>query len=237
MNHREELEALVELARLGNMRQAAERLGIAQSTLSECVTRLETLYGASLFERGRRGSQATVYGRIVIEAAERALRVMREAEREIGLVKGSASGRLAIGGEPGLIEPVLVPAIVQGLAAFPDLRYRVLALDSDTLVQEVRDKRLGASSACVPTPDQRPEIEELGLSGSCPSCARSPLSAAGPLQPRKHALSVVQGPARVSSYVASPTNSAWKWAAPTVAGRGHRQRLRRRRAIVRRPTD
>lgn len=197
MNHREELEALVELARLGNMRQAAERLGISQSTLSECVTRLETLYGASLFERGRRGSQATVYGRIVIEAAGRALSVMREAEREIGLVKGSASGRLAIGGEPGLIEPILVPAIVQGLAAYPDLRYRVLALDSDSLVQEVRDKRLEFFVGVRPdAATSGLEIEELGLSGSVPFVRRGhPLSAAGPLSLGEiMRYPVVQGP-------------------------------------------
>ncbi len=142
MNHRDELRALVELARIGNMRQAADALGISQSTLSECITRLEGAYGAALFERDRRGSRATVYGRVVIDAATQALRLMGEAQREIALIKGSESGRLAIGAEPGLIEPLLTDAIVRGLARYPKLRYRLQALDSSTLVHEVRDKRI-----------------------------------------------------------------------------------------------
>lgn len=142
MNHRQELEALVELANTGNLRHAADALGISQSTLSDCVTRLEAVYGAPLFERDRRGSRPTVYGRVVVDAAAQALRVMGEAAREIGLIRGSESGRLAIGAEPGLIEPFLTDAIVRSLTRYPNLRYRLQALDSSTLVHEVRDKRI-----------------------------------------------------------------------------------------------
>lgn len=142
MNHRDELEALVELARIGNMRQSADALGISQSTLSDCITRLETAYGALLFERDRRGSRPTVYGKVVVSAAEQALRVIGEAQREIGLIKGSESGRLAVGAEPGLIEPFLTDAIVRGLARYPNLSYRLQALDSSTLVHEVREKHI-----------------------------------------------------------------------------------------------
>ncbi|MEX2482802.1 MAG: LysR family transcriptional regulator [Gammaproteobacteria bacterium] len=169
MNHREELEALVELAQAGNMRQAADTLGISQSTLSECITRLEAVYGAALFERDRRGSHPTVYGKVVVNAAGHALRVMREAQREIGLIKGSASGRLAIGAEPGLIEPYLTTAIVRGLARYPDLRYRLLALDSSTLVQEVRDKRIEFFLGVRPDgPTGGLVLSEIAQSGSVP---------------------------------------------------------------------
>ncbi len=142
MDHREELKVLVELDRTGNMRRAAEALGISQSTLSECVNRLEIAYGAPLFERDRRGSRATVYGQVAVEAARRALQTIGEARREIELIKGSASGRLAIGAEPGAIEPFLTEAIARNLPRFPRLRYRVQALDSNALAQEVRDKRI-----------------------------------------------------------------------------------------------
>jgi len=142
MNHREELAALVELARLGNMGKAASALSISQSTLSDTLARLEAAYGASLFERDRRGSRPTIYGEVVVEAAERALRLMDEAQREIGLIRGSASGRLAIGAEPGLVEPFLAPAIAEALRNHPKLSFRVKALDSSTLAEQVRDKRL-----------------------------------------------------------------------------------------------
>lgn len=142
MDHRQELEVLIELAAVGNMRRAADVLGISQSTVSDVVTRLEAAYGAALFERGRRGSRPTVYGRLVVEAATQALRLMQEAQREIDLIKGSASGRLAIGAEPGLIESFLAPAIAYSLQHLPGLRFRLQALDSSTLVHELREKRI-----------------------------------------------------------------------------------------------
>lgn len=142
MHHQAELEALVELARSGNMRRAADTLGISQSTLSEVLIRVEAAYGAPLFERDRRGSRPTVYGKVLVEAAARALDSLREARREIGLIKGAERGRLAIGAEPGFVEPFLAPAIARGLARNPELRYRVQATDSSSLVQDLREKRI-----------------------------------------------------------------------------------------------
>ena len=142
MNHREELEMLVELAHTGNMRRAAESLGVSQSTLSDVTTRLEEAYGAALFSRGRRGSHPTVYGEVVVRAAQRALRILEEAQREIGLIRGSASGRLSIGAEIGLIEAYLAPVIARGLKRDRRLRYRLHANDTSVLVQELREQRI-----------------------------------------------------------------------------------------------
>ncbi|MGH8596866.1 MAG: LysR family transcriptional regulator, partial [Gammaproteobacteria bacterium] len=132
-------------------------LNISQSTLSDVITRVETSYGAVLFERDRRGSHPTMYGKVVIEAALQALRLMEEAHREIGLIKGSASGRLAIGAEPGLIEPFLTSAIARGLRRYPNLRFRLQAVDSITLVQEVREKRIDFFFGI------RPDVPSAGL--------------------------------------------------------------------------
>ncbi len=142
MNHREELAALTELALTGNMRRAAETLGMSQSTLSDVIARLETAYGAPLFERDRRGSHPTVYGRVVVDAAMQALRLLDEAYREIGLIRGSARGRLAIGAEAGIIEPYLTEAIARGIERYPDLRFRLQAQASEALVVELREKRI-----------------------------------------------------------------------------------------------
>jgi len=169
MDHREELEVLVELAHVGNMRRAAEALGISQSTLSDTVTRLETAYGATLFERDRRGSHPTVYGQVVVAAAARALSIMDEAGREIGLIKSSASGRLSIGAEPGLIEPYLAPAIARGLSRYPKLRFRVQAAGSTTLIHEVREKRIDFSFGVRPDGSTRGlELREIGVANVIP---------------------------------------------------------------------
>jgi len=158
VDHREELETLIELAHAGNMRRAAESLGISQSTLSEITTRLEAAYGAPLFVRDRRGSRPTVYGDLVVQAAARALRIMDEAQREIGLIKSSESGRLSVGAELGLIEAFLAPAVARGLKRYPKLRYRLQAADSSALVHELREKRIDFLFGT------RPDVSIRGLS-------------------------------------------------------------------------
>ena len=196
MNHREELEALTELAYAGNMRRAAEALGISQSTLSDVVTRMETAYGAPLFERDRRGSHPTVYGRVVIEAAAQALRLMDEAHREIGLIKGSAIGRLAIGAEAGLIEPYLTEAIASGLRRYPSLRFRLQALDSSTLAQELREKRIDFFFGVRPdVPTAGLQLREIGMIHALPFVRPGhPLATGSHSLARIMAHPIVQGP-------------------------------------------
>ncbi|MGE0487112.1 MAG: LysR family transcriptional regulator [Gammaproteobacteria bacterium] len=181
MDHRQELETLVELTRAGNMRRAADVLGLSQSTLSECVARLEERYGAPLFVRDRRGSRPTVYGEVVVAAAAQALRVLVEAEREVGLIKGSASGRLAIGAEPGVIEPFLTTAIVRGMARYPQLRYRLRSLDSGTLARELVERRIEFFLGVRPdAPVGGIDLTELGAVAAVPFVRRGhPLVAAG----------------------------------------------------------
>lgn len=197
MDHRDELETLVELARVSNMRRAAEGLGLSQSTLSECVSRLERRYGAPLFDRDRRGTRPTVYGQVVVAAAARALEMMDEAQREIGLIRGSAIGRLAIGAEPGLIEPYITEAIVRGLDRYPDLQYRLHALDSNTLVREVREKRVDfflATRPDVPVGDL--SLSEIGAVHGAPFVRRGhPLAGRKPLSLGEiMRFPIVQGP-------------------------------------------
>jgi DNA-binding transcriptional LysR family regulator len=171
MDHREELEVLIELAHAGNMRRAAESLGISQSTLSEITTRLEASYGAPLFVRDRRGSRPTVYGELVVQAAARALRIMDEAQREIGLIKSSESGRLSVGAELGLIEAYLAPAIARGLERYPKLRYRLQAADSSTLAHELREKRIDFLFGTRPDVSTRGlALRELGTARVVPVC-------------------------------------------------------------------
>ena len=197
MDHRQELEALAELALTGNMRRAAEALGVSQSTLSDVIARMESAYGATLFERDRRGSHPTVYGKVVVDAAVRALRLMDEAHREIGLIKGSASGRLAIGAEAGLIEPYLTSAIALGLKRYPNLRFRLQAVDSGTLVQEVREKRIDFFFAVRPdVPTAGLELREIGVIDAVPFVRPGhPLAGSTPRTLGKiMAYPIVQGP-------------------------------------------
>jgi DNA-binding transcriptional LysR family regulator len=181
VDHREELEVLVETARAGNMRRAAERLGLPQSTLSEVISRLETSYGAPLFLRDRRGTRPTAYGEVVTEAAERALRVLVAARREVGLIKGAECGRLAIGGEPALIGAYLATAIARGLNRFPKLRFRLHPADASGAIRELRERQVDLVFGLPPDgATEGLSVREVGDAHVIPFCRPDhPLAGAG----------------------------------------------------------
>src|SRR6201996_2102507 len=63
------LRYLVAVADAGTVTRAAERLFIAQPTLSQQIRRLEQILGTPLLVRGRDGVRLTAAGAVLLEAA------------------------------------------------------------------------------------------------------------------------------------------------------------------------
>ena len=142
MGHRLELRTIVELARLGNARRSAESLRISQSTVSEVLARLERSYGSRLFDRGRHGSRPTATGALVVDAARRALEILDNAEREIGLLEGFQRGALSVAAHPCLIETHLAPAVAAVLRGNLTLHCQMHSAPPDTLLDWLRRQQL-----------------------------------------------------------------------------------------------
>ena len=64
------LEQIVAISRHGGFSGAARRLGMAQSTLSKNIARLEAKLGVELFARDGGAAQPTSYGRFLVARAE-----------------------------------------------------------------------------------------------------------------------------------------------------------------------
>lgn len=122
--------------------RAAERLRIAQPSLSQQIRKLEREIGTDLFERAHRRVELTAAGKALqsgagrtLEDAEAAIREARQAAR--GLV-----GHLTI----GFIESAairLVPEAVRGFSALrPQVGLTLRELATDTQIVDIQDGRL-----------------------------------------------------------------------------------------------
>jgi LysR family hydrogen peroxide-inducible transcriptional activator len=113
------LSALVEHRHFG---RAAVACAVTQSTLSGGIKELEERLGAALIERSRRRVMPTALG---IEIAERARRLLSDAESLVGAAQGGhepLAGALRLGVIP-TIGPYLLPPLMPALAAaFPKLK-------------------------------------------------------------------------------------------------------------------
>lgn len=135
------LRHVMAIHRAGSFAKAAEALGIAQSTLSKSVARLEDQLGLPLFERSGAGAVATPMGLVV---AGRAQRIIGEAERlrrDVELAAAGEVGEICIGVGPAL-RPVFLPEFTLALTRrWPRLRTLIDVESRDRLVADFRQGR------------------------------------------------------------------------------------------------
>ncbi|MEJ8279484.1 LysR substrate-binding domain-containing protein [Pseudonocardia spirodelae] len=103
------LEAFVAVAEELHFGRAAERLGMAQSPLSQTVRRLERELGTTLFERSTRSVALTPAGRALLPHVRRALDELELGREATRAVDGLVHGTVAIGFSGALNHHTLSP--------------------------------------------------------------------------------------------------------------------------------
>lgn len=118
------LKYFVMLASVLNFTEAARRLFITQSTLSQSIKHTEDYLGVPLFERiGKKvfltdaGNAFLPYARNVLAEAEKGVQIIRD-------LQGINTGELKVGVISGL-RNMLIPAISEFTEKYPDIRLRL----------------------------------------------------------------------------------------------------------------
>ncbi len=144
-----QLQYIVEVARLGGFRRAAQACHVSQPALSAQVAAAERQLGVRIFERDRRSVRLSPSGDQLLEQAQRVLVAaadLRELARQLA---DPFSGRLRLGVIP-TIGPYLLPEITPPLAqAFPKLTLTWSEARTEDLVQALRAGSLDAALLAV----------------------------------------------------------------------------------------
>ena len=90
------LQYFVAVAETQHFGQAAERLHMAQSPLSQAIRQLESHVGAKLFDRTTRRVELTPAGETLLRDARRILDAVEAARTRVGLVADGSTGMLRI---------------------------------------------------------------------------------------------------------------------------------------------
>ena len=90
------LEAVVAVASTGSMSAAAQRLACSQSSVSQLVSRAETLLGYALFDRASRPFRATVQGSELTRQASRILRDLNALPQLVAALSERPTLRMAM---------------------------------------------------------------------------------------------------------------------------------------------
>jgi DNA-binding transcriptional LysR family regulator len=157
----EGVAAFVAVADAGSISEAARRMGLAKSVVSERVAELERLLGASLMQRTTRKLTLTGEGELFLERARRILRETVEAQAEIAERRGSLSGPLRLAGPIGFGMLHLGRMLNSFLAAHPDID---LSVDLDDKFVDVAADGYDAVIRHGPVQDSRLIAKRLASS-------------------------------------------------------------------------
>jgi LysR family transcriptional regulator, nitrogen assimilation regulatory protein len=115
-----QLEYFVRVAELGSFTRASIALNVAQSALSRQVRLLEVELRQSLLLRNGRGVTMTDAGKVLAGHARGVLHQIARAREELGRVRGTLAGRVALGLPPSLTKVLTVPLIHELRAYMPE---------------------------------------------------------------------------------------------------------------------
>jgi LysR family transcriptional regulator, hydrogen peroxide-inducible genes activator len=152
-----QLRYVIAVAEQGSFTKAAERLYLAQPSLSVQIRKLEQELGAPLFERLGRRVRMTAAGEAFLPHARRAVFESEQARERVAEVAGLAHGRVALGVLPSVGARLLPTVLAQFTTEHPGVEVRLLEQNvSGEFERLVHDGQLDL--AVIRMPKQRADL-------------------------------------------------------------------------------
>lgn len=162
------LRYLIAVADAGTFTQAAERIFIAQPTLSQQIRRLEEMVGTPLLQRRRDGVRLTAAGQVLLEESRVVLSLIDHGVSRSRQAAGLGRPRLRVVLPPYLPEALAVEIASRlqsvAAAAGADVTWMETPLDAEfSLIRQRRaDAGLGWLTPALDVLPDPPEVMSLG---------------------------------------------------------------------------
>lgn len=121
MNKLQAMEVFIQVVDAGGFTRAAENMQLPKATVSTLIQSLETSLSVKLLNRTTRHVSITSDGAAYYERCVRILSDVREAEESLSRTRLSPSGRLRVDAPTALASELLIPALPDFFARYPDI--------------------------------------------------------------------------------------------------------------------
>jgi LysR family nitrogen assimilation transcriptional regulator len=157
----EQIEYFVRVAELGSFTRASSALGIAQPALSRKIRQLEVELRQNLLARNGRGATTTDAGKLLLEHGRGILHQVQRLREELGRVRGSLAGRVAIGLPPSIAKVLTVPLTREFRAKLPQAALSISEGLSVAMQDAIINGKLDIALLYGAVPTQGLEITHL----------------------------------------------------------------------------
>jgi DNA-binding transcriptional LysR family regulator len=151
-----QLRSLIDVARAGSFRQAAQARHISQPSISEQIRRLERELNIVIFDRSRRPVELTEPGRLLLGKAQLIIAAVDDVVAELQDFDAGCHGRVSVGAVQYLTHlelPKLLAAFQHG---YPEAELSLRVANSGEIVQLLLDNRIDVALIHA-RPDGLPE--------------------------------------------------------------------------------
>lgn len=130
------------IAECGSITKAAEKLYMAQPSLTQSLHRIENAYGVSFFHRSRSGLRLTDEGQLFLDAAAKIENIYTLMESELSNLTSAHTGSLKLG-TTVFLGGILVPQIMRRFQdRYPNVGLDMIEYSSTQLEQLLAEKKM-----------------------------------------------------------------------------------------------
>lgn len=140
-----QITALVTVAEVGSVTQAARLLHLVQPAVTRQIRLLEEELGVALFERTPQGMRPTPEGEVLVERGRRALRELERARAELRPDVGEFTGVVTVGMLESVVELMASPLVAAVKQKHPAIQLRLVTAYSGHLQQWLDDGDIDVS--------------------------------------------------------------------------------------------
>jgi DNA-binding transcriptional LysR family regulator len=151
------------LAEAGSFARAARTLHLTQPALSRSIQMLERRVGVLLFDRGKTRVEPTDLGRVFLAHAQEVLDGASALDREVALMRGAASGSLALGAGTFVSVLYVEQALAHFVARNPGVSLRVDNDSGSDLLGRLRAGEIDLFAGSMPVGADRAGLSIVPL--------------------------------------------------------------------------
>jgi LysR family hydrogen peroxide-inducible transcriptional activator len=156
-----QLECFCAVARLGSFTRAAEELGVAQSSVSEQIAKLEQGLASVLFERLARRIELTPAGEALLPRAQAMLQDAAALPQYLETVRTESGGVLRVGVIPTILPYFLAPRLREFVEKFPGIDLHLREAPTAELIGQIEDGMIDIAILSVPVEGNNLVMREL----------------------------------------------------------------------------
>lgn len=134
--------------------EAAQKLFISQSAVSQAIKNLEEKIGGQLFFRKTRSIRLTPEGEILFKHVEQAYNFIKSAEYKLSQVQSMLSGEIRIGVSDTICKYFLIPHLKKFNTLYPNVKIQVINRTSSQILGILKNGLIDFGIATLPVNDK-----------------------------------------------------------------------------------